>query len=178
MLRSVADHGDRAAFEVLFHYFAPRLRAYMRRLGSNAEQAEELAQESMVNVWRRAAQYDPAKATPATWIFTIARNLRIDAFRREGRPELDPDDPALQPEPEMAPDSAFSARWDGARVQAAMATLPPEQLEVIRLSFFEDDSHAEMANRLGIPLGTVKSRLRLAMQRLREALGDSDGVRP
>jgi len=178
LLEAVARRSDRAAFEKLFQHFAPRVRAYMRRLGCSAEQAEELAQETMVSLWRYAARYDPAKASPSTWIFTIARNLRIDSFRHESRPQIDPDDPALVPAPAPTPDTALHERLDGARIRAAMAGLPPEQREVVRLSFFEHDSHAAMAARLGVPLGTIKSRLRLAFQRMRVVLADLEGARP
>ena len=122
-------------------------------------------------VWRKASLFDPERASAATWIFTIARNLRIDAMRRERHPaELlaDADDPAEG----GAPDHRFDIRQREARLRDAVARLPPEQARVIRQSFFEDKPHADIERELGIPLGTVKSRLRLAMSRLRAALED------
>jgi RNA polymerase sigma-70 factor (ECF subfamily) len=171
MITAIAERADRGAFAVLFNHFAPRVKSYLLRLGAGAEAAEELAQETLLTVWRRAASYDPAKAAASTWIFTIARNLRIDLIRRERRPELT-DDPALVPEPEPSPDRALQAVQEESRIAAAMALLPPEQAEVIRLSFFSDKPHSEIAGVLNLPLGTVKSRVRLAMLRLRQLLED------
>ena len=134
--------------------------------------ADELVQETFLSIWRKAALFDPGKATASTWIYTIARNLRIDALRRMRRPEFDPTDPALAPAPEAAPDSALDAIQTQARIQRAFAELPPQQLEVIQLAFLADKSHREIAKHLSLPLGTVKSRLRLALQRMRVILED------
>ena len=141
----------------------------MLRLGASAELADELAQETMLTVWRRAASYDPQKAAPSTWVFTIARNLRIDAARRASRAPTR-EDPAFLIDQPAAPDDVLSTIDDEARVGVAIGSLPPEQARVIRLSFFSDKPHAEIAAELGLPLGTVKSRLRLAMARLRGLL--------
>jgi RNA polymerase sigma-70 factor (ECF subfamily) len=168
---AIAQRADREAFAALFEHFAPRVKSYMMRLGSAAEAAEELAQETLLSVWRKAAAFDPAKAAASTWIFTIARNLRIDALRRI-RPLDALDDPAAQPEAPAAPDAAVAAVQDEARIALAIGALPGEQAEVIRLSFFSDKPHSEIAEQLGLPLGTVKSRLRLAMTRLRAQLAD------
>ena len=166
MLR-VAREQDRSAFAELFGHFGPRVKSYLMRLGSDASGAEDLLQEVMLAVWRRAATYDPAQAGVATWIFTIARNKRIDALRRVPRGALDPNDPALQPEPPPSPDhEAEAVRWEGA-IAEAVAAMPREQAEILRLAYYEDISHSDIAARIGVPLGTVKSRLRLAMARLR-----------
>jgi RNA polymerase sigma-70 factor (ECF subfamily) len=166
MLR-VAREQDRSAFAELFGHFGPRVKSYLMRLGSDASGAEDLLQEVMLAVWRRAATYDPAQAGVATWIFTIARNKRIDALRRVPRGALDPNDPALQPEPPPSPDhEAEAVRWEGA-IADAVAAMPREQAEILRLAYYEDISHSDIAARIGVPLGTVKSRLRLAMARLR-----------
>jgi len=164
---------DRAAFQLLFDHFAPRVKGYLMRLGTSNAQAEDLAQDALLAVWRKAALFDPAKASASTWIFTIARNLRIDAIRRERRPELDPEDPALQPGSARAADE--SVDWGQAedRLRVALATLPDEQSRIIELSFLSEKPHSMIARELGLPLGTVKSRIRLAMARLRLALGDS-----
>jgi RNA polymerase sigma-70 factor, ECF subfamily len=172
-LRAVAQERDRASFIALFDYYAPRVKAYLKRLGAGDGLAEDLVQEVMLVVWRKADKYDPQKATVATWIFTIARNLRIDALRREQRPEFDPEDPMLAPAPAMAPDSGIEIRRDQQRVRAALEELPKDQATVIALAFYDDKSHGEIAATLGIPLGTVKSRLRLAFHHVRRALGDA-----
>jgi len=156
---------DRSRFAELFGYFAPRLKSYFMRLGLGSDIAEELAQETMLAVWRKASTFDPARASAATWIFTIARNLRVDRLRRER-------DPAqlseyYEREPASTPNDDFMSAERASRVRDALAVLSRDQLDVIRLSFFEDRSHAEISKELNIPLGTVKSRVRLAVERLR-----------
>jgi len=171
LLIRVGEARDRAAFEMLFRHFAPRIKAYLLRLGAGAAAAEDLAQEAMLAIWRKAAMFDPAKASAATWIFTIARNLRIDALRRERRPEFDPNDPAFVPEAEPAADAGMVRADEDARLREAITLLSPEQAKVVELSFFADKPHSLIAQELGLPLGTVKSRLRLAMTHIRTALG-------
>ncbi|WNK01119.1 sigma-70 family RNA polymerase sigma factor [Thalassospiraceae bacterium LMO-JJ14] len=173
LMHRVAASGDRQAFAVLFAHFAPRVKSYMLKLGTNDSLADELAQETLLMVWRKAGQFDRAKASPSTWIFTIARNLRIDAFRKISRPELDPNDPALVPDHEEPQDDRVVRLQQAQKVRDAMALLNEEQSEVVRLSFFEDMSHSAIAERLGLPLGTVKSRLRLAFSKIRDAVGES-----
>ncbi len=171
MIHAIAARGDRGAFADLFGHFAPRVKSYMLRLGAEPQLAEELAQETLLTVWRKAAAFDSAKAAPSTWIFTIARNLRIDAARR-GRRGEPADDPSDAPDAEPAPDQALAAVQSERRVRQALGSLPSDQAEVVRLSFFSDKPHSEIAAELKLPLGTVKSRLRLAMRRLRESLAD------
>ena len=171
LIGAIAGDADRSAFAALFGHFAPRVKSYMLRLGAPPTLAEELAQETLLAVWRKAAAFDAAKAAPSTWIFTIARNLRIDAARRERRRQV-ADDPTDAPEAEPGPDAQLAALQSEGRIRTALGRLPPEQAEVVRLSFFSDKPHAEIAAELDLPLGTVKSRLRLAMARLRELLGD------
>lgn len=170
LLIAVGTTRDRAAFEAVFRHFAPRVKAYLLRLGAGPATAEDLAQEAMLSVWRKAALFDPAKASAATWIFTIARNLRIDAIRRERRPEFDPNDPAFVPEAETQADAGLVRSDDEARLREAIGNLSPEQAQVVELSFFADKPHSLIAKELGLPLGTVKSRLRLAMSRIRGAV--------
>jgi RNA polymerase sigma-70 factor, ECF subfamily len=169
LLGLVAAHQDRAAFAALFTHFAPRIKAYLLRLGAPAAVAEELAQEALLSVWRKAHLFDPAKASAATWLFTIARNLRIDAIRRERRPELDPED--FMPEPDADADAGLMLAENEGRLRIALKELPADQIQVVELSFFADKPHSQIAVELGIPLGTVKSRLRLAMARLKRAMG-------
>jgi RNA polymerase sigma-70 factor (ECF subfamily) len=172
LLGRVARDRDRAAFAALFNHFAPRVKAYLLRLGAPAGVAEELAQEALLSVWRKAHLFDPAKASAATWLFTIARNLRIDAIRRERRPELDPED--FMPEPDADADAALVLAENEGRLRIALKELPVDQIQVVELSFFADKPHSQIAAELGIPLGTVKSRLRLAMARLKRAMeGDA-----
>ena len=170
-LRAVAGQ-DRAAFAELFRHFAPRVKSYMLRLGSDQNRAEDIAQDVFAQVWRKAVQFDPAKAAASTWIFTIARNLRIDTFRKENRPELDPNDPALVPDPPVRADVVVEQTQSAQRIRLALAELPDEQKQVVHMSFFEDKTHAEISAALEIPLGTVKSRIRLAFGRIRTELDD------
>ena len=167
----IAERGDREAFSQLFAHFAPRVKSYLMRLGVPQETAEELAQETLLTVWRRAKAFDPARAAASTWIFTIARNLRIDLSRRDRRAPL-VDDPIVAQGP-ATPDEALFVVEDGERIGTAIATLPKEQAQVIALAFFADKAHSEIAGELGLPLGTVKSRLRLALARLRGALAET-----
>lgn len=170
LIVAIAERADRQAFAELFGRFAPKVKSYLMRLGAPAAAAEELAQETLLSVWRKAAQYDPARAGASTWIFTIARNLRIDAIRRE-RPAPPPDELSeASDEPGGEGLVLFAERET--LVRRALGTLPAEQAEVIQLSFFSDEPHSVIAERLGLPLGTVKSRLRLAMGRLRDQLED------
>lgn len=170
LIVAVANTRDRAAFKLLFDHFGPRLKGYMIRLGTAPQQAEDLAQEAMLLVWRKAHLFDASKASASTWIFTLARNLRIDAVRRERRPEIDPGD--LAPEPERDADSRIMLEQNSIRLKDALKDLPPDQMQVVELSFFGDKPHSVIADELMLPLGTVKSRLRLAMMRLKQALED------
>jgi RNA polymerase sigma factor (sigma-70 family) len=173
LLDRVAKQRDRAAFAELFSHFAPRVKAYLVRLGSGADVAEELAQEVMLTVWRRADSFDPARAGASTWIFAIARNRRIDALRRAPRRDFDPDDPDLAPSAPAAPDQSVDARDWERKLGAALGDLPDEQAQMLRLAYYDDRSHSEIADALKVPLGTVKSRLRLAIGRLRAKFEDS-----
>jgi RNA polymerase sigma-70 factor, ECF subfamily len=148
----------------------------MKRLGAADELAEELAQDVMFTVWRKAESYDPAKSAVSSWIFTIARNLRIDALRREQRRALDPSDPLLAPTAQDLPDRVLEAVEEQRRVRSVLQTLPREQALVVTLAIYEGKSHGEIAADLAIPLGTVKSRIRLAFQRLREALAPAPAL--
>ena len=130
-----------------------------------------MLQEVFAAVWRKANLYDGRRATAAAWIFAIARNRRIDAFRRDRRPEFDPEDPTFRPGSLPDGEQALASQERADAVRAALAVLSEEQREVLRLSFYEGESYAEIAIRLGIPLGTVKSRARLAFRRLRAELG-------
>lgn len=171
LIEAIAQQRDRQAFMMLYQYYAPRVKGYLIRLGG-ADIAEETAQDVMLTIWRKAELFQSGKASASTWIFTIARNLFIDRRRRERRPEFDPTDPLVVAESEPAANSALSDRQSEQRIRAAMSTLPPDQAKVITMAFFEDKPHSIIAAELNLPLGTVKSRLRLAFVRLRGALGE------
>lgn len=165
--------GDRAAFQALFAHFAPRLKAFLMRQGVSGPAAEDLAQEALLLLWRKAGLFDPAKASASTWLFTIARNLRIDAIRREARPAFDPSDPAFTPVEDPSAEDGMAQGQDEDALRQALTVLSAEQAQIVNLSFFAGKPHSQIAGELGIPLGTVKSRLRLAMARLRGALGEA-----
>lgn len=160
--------GDREAFAALFALYAPKVKSYLLRLGAPGAAAEDLAQDAMLSVWRRAASYDAAKARASTWIFVIARNAWIDRLRRE-RVELTyrVASPVSEESDDEAPDDAAVRLQTEEQVEAALSTLSDEQRQVVRLSFFEDRPHSEIAEALSLPLGTVKSRLRLALIKLK-----------
>lgn len=174
LVEAIAQKADRQAFAALFRYFAPRVKGYGMRLGASAAEAEELAQDVLLTVWRKAATFDRRQAGVSTWLFTITRNRRIDILRREKRPELDPNDPLLVPDAPVAPDEAASQVARAERLSAAIKTLPKDQADLLREAFYKARSHSEIAADTQLPLGTVKSRLRLAFGRLRRALEGHD----
>jgi RNA polymerase sigma-70 factor, ECF subfamily len=171
-IAAIAAQRDKGAFAALFGFYAPRVKGFLVRTGTAAEIAEEIAQEAMLLVWRKASLFDGSRASASTWIYTIARNLRIDRLRHERGVSADVLYDVLRCNEPEQPDEVFEGADAGDRMRAAMNGLPSEQLMVVRLSFFEDKPHADIARILNIPLGTVKSRLRLAMAKLREGLDD------
>jgi RNA polymerase sigma factor (sigma-70 family) len=167
LILRVAQCADRAAFAELFNHFAPRLRSYCARQGVAPDVASELVQETMLTLWRKAASFDSAKAQVSTWLFTIIRNKRIDRLRRENRPEITADDLAIFDNEETSAHDEMSASQDATRLAVALDALPPEQRNMMIKAFFEDKSHSDIAAETGLPLGTVKSRIRLALSRLK-----------
>ncbi len=167
MLR-VRDDQDKAAFAALFRHFAPRVKAFLMKSGASAALAEECAQDVMATLWQKAGQFDPSRASVATWVFTIARNRRIDTIRRTRRPEPE----ALDWGPDTEPDQAevYEVAQENRRLGAALATLPEKQRALIERAYFGDLSHGEIAQETGLPLGTIKSRIRLALDRLRHQM--------
>ena len=165
---AVRDRQDRAAFAALFGHFAPRVKAFLVRGGASHDVAEDCAQDVMATVWRKSMQYDPARASVATWIFTIARNRRIDLIRKDRRPQ--PEDLPWGPEAEPQQDDVVAFQQDAERLGQALAALPEKQRVLIERAYFGDLSHSEIAEETGLPLGTIKSRLRLALDRLRHAM--------
>ena len=171
-IKAVADSRDRMSFARLFEYFAPRLKAYVRRAGTDEETAEELAQEAMIQVWNKAASFDPDRAAVSTWVFTIARNKRIDRLRREGRPQIEESE--YRTHFGRQDDTFQLIHNDQVKDKLGLLVkgLPTEQAEVIRKAFYEDKTHAAIADELGLPLGTVKSRIRLALAKLRDSVNE------
>lgn len=167
-MAAVRDRRDRAAFAALFAHFAPRVKAFLMKGGASAAVAEDCAQEVMATVWTKAHLFDPSRAGVATWVFTIARNKRIDVVRRERRPE--PEALPWGPEPEPPQADALALAQDGERLARAIAELPEKQRVLIQRAYYGELSHSEIAAETGLPLGTIKSRIRLALDRLRHAM--------
>lgn len=164
----VRDDQDRAAFAALFRHFAPRVKAYLMKSGAGAAMAEECAQDVMATLWQKAHQFDPARASVATWIYTIARNRRIDILRKSMRPEPEELDWGPASEPDQA--DILEAQQETRRLGQALTALPAKQRALIERAYYGDLSHSEIAAETGLPLGTIKSRIRLALDRLRQEM--------
>lgn len=167
MLR-IRDNRDESAFIKVFEHFGPRVKAFLMRTGMDAALAEECAQEVLVTVWNKAHLYDASRASPSTWIFTIARNKKIDVLRKQKRPE--PEDLPWGPEAEPDQADVLGLQQESEQLGRALADLPEKQRELIEKAYFGDLSHSEIATQTGLPLGTIKSRIRLALERLRHSL--------
>jgi RNA polymerase sigma factor (sigma-70 family) len=167
-MRLIRDDRSQAAFADLFRHFAPRVKAFLIKSGAPASMAEEVSQEVLTIVWRKADMFDPARASVATWIFTIARNRKIDAFRKQRRPE--PEDVIWGPEYEPDQEEVMGLQQDSAALVTALKQLPDKQRELIERAYFGDMTHSEIAVATGLPLGTIKSRIRLAIDRLRHVM--------
>jgi RNA polymerase sigma-70 factor (ECF subfamily) len=174
LLAAVAEKRDQRAFAALFDRFAPKVKAYALRRGADQARADELVQDVMLTLWRKADAFDLSRAQASTWLFTIARNRWIDHIRQEQRPALDPNDPMFVGEPEPAADQRLVDEGAARDLRAAIKTLPEEQASLIHTSYFEDLSQRDIARTTGVPLGTVKSRIRLAMAHLFRELGDPE----
>ncbi len=170
LIARIAGSADRAAYADLFTRFAPKVKAFVMGQGMTAQEAEDLAQDCMLSVWRKAHMFDGSKAAAVTWIYSIARNLRIDAARKAKRVKDLPEDLWYNDADKAADDSLIDAESAGV-IGEVLKTLPEEQKVILRLSFYEDLSHGDIAKALSIPLGTVKSRLRLAMMRMKAGFG-------
>lgn len=167
LIELVGAQRDRAAFSELFLYFGPRFKGYAMRTGCRDAEAEELAQEAMISVWRRADSFDRLKANATTWMFAIVRNKRIDLVRREKYPSAELEEVEQRPADTADPGVTYDAAKAGEVLRQALKTLPLEQEQVMQKAFFEEKSHSVIAEELQLPLGTVKSRIRLALSRLR-----------
>lgn len=172
LIEAIAENQDRNSFALLFDHFAPRLKGFYRKGGTTEAQAEDLMQDVMLTLWQRAGQFDRSKAAVSTWVYAIARNRRIDLIRRERHPEFDPEDPAFVPDNDPLPDEHVAIGEDRRRLESAVAALPEEQARLLRMAFYEDKPHGEIASETDLPLGTVKSRIRLALVKLRTTMKD------
>ena len=170
LINLIATRKDKSAFSSLFKLVGPRIKGYLMKLGSNDIVAEDLLQEVMLTVWRKSETFDRNKAAVSTWLFTIARNKRIDMLRKEIRPQLDPNDPMLTPNQEDSADDIYGSKQESIKITDAIKMLPEEQSKLIKMTYYEDKSHSIIAKELIMPLGTVKSRIRLASTRLKKLL--------
>ena len=164
----VRDAQDRLAFAALFRHFAPRVKAFLMKSGTPAAVAEDCAQDVMATLWQKAQLYDPARASVATWVFTIARNRRIDLARRDKRPEPEMLDWGPSDEPDQA--EVYAAAQETRALGLALLDLPEKQRALIQRAYYGDLSQTEIAAETGLPLGTIKSRIRLALDRLRQTM--------
>jgi RNA polymerase sigma-70 factor (ECF subfamily) len=164
----IRDHQDRGAFAELFQHFAPRVKGFLIKSGADASLAEDCTQDVMAALWHKSHQFDPSRASVATWIFTIARNRKIDLLRRQRRPE--PEDLTWGPEAEPDQADVLNLQQETEILGAALAELPDAQRELIEKAYFGDLTHSEIAAETGLPLGTIKSRIRLALDRLRHSM--------
>jgi RNA polymerase sigma-70 factor (ECF subfamily) len=167
-IERIRSKQDQQAFVELFNYFAPRVKAFLMKSGADASLAEECTQEVMATLWHKAHLFDPSRASVATWIFTIARNRKIDVLRKQKRPE--PEDLPWGPEAEPDQEDVLTLQQESEQLREAMAALPEAQKELIEKAYFGDFTQSEIAAQTGLPLGTIKSRIRLALDRLRHAM--------
>ena len=175
LLVRVGRERDKEAFAALFAHFAPRIKSFLLKLGTDMSLAEEIAQEAMIIVWRRSETYNPAQSGAGTWIFTVARNKRIDRLRRENRPLPDFTDPAFSKDGPETGEIVVLRQQEEEKIRHAMKNLSEDQAKMIFSAYYEEKSHREISEESGVPLGTVKSRIRLALNRLRAHLDDGEG---
>jgi RNA polymerase sigma factor (sigma-70 family) len=167
-MKAVGLSKDQTAFAEIFRHFAPRVKGFLIKSGADHALAEECMQDVMATLWRKAHLYDPARASVATWIYTVARNRRIDLIRKSRRPE--PEELAWGPEAEPEQTDVLALQQDSARLAVALRDLPEKQRVLVERAFFGDLTHSEIAAETGLPLGTIKSRIRLAIERLRHSM--------
>ena len=168
LIRKIEINKDVSAFEEIFNHFAPRVKAFLMKSGADPQMAEECTQEVLATVWRKAHLFDPSRASASTWIFTIARNKKIDAIRKQNRPEPE----QLYPEQDYEPDqeAVVELQQETERLVTALGELPEKQRILVEKAYLGELSHSEIAEITGLPLGTIKSRIRLALEKLRHAM--------
>ncbi|MEM1130665.1 MAG: sigma-70 family RNA polymerase sigma factor [Pseudomonadota bacterium] len=164
----IRDSRDQQAFASVFRFYAPRVKGLLMKSGASDAVAEECTQEVMATIWHKAHLYDPARASVATWIYTIARNKRIDYLRKYQRPE--PEELPWGPEAEPDQADVVAFQQESAKLTKALKALPDTQRTLIERAYYGDLSHSELADETGLPLGTIKSRIRLALDRFRHEM--------
>lgn len=168
LIALVGSSADKKAFAALFGYYAPRLKSFLGRQGFSSSECEDLVQEAMLNLWRKASSFDPDKAGASTWVYTIARNIGIDRRRQSGRSKTWEELTSFEDvDPDPSAEAMLVTAETEKKVREAVKALPPEQAAVINMTFYGETTQADIAKTLGIPLGTVKSRARLGLHRLR-----------
>jgi len=171
---AVRDRRDRAAFAALFDYFAPRLKGFFMRSGTTGARAEDIVQDVMLTVWRKSDQFDPTKAQVSTWVYQIAKNRQIDILRKEARPlpEALKNDAAQVTDSDQSADQILAVEQEALQLKKAIAKLGDEQREMIEKAYLGELTHQDIKDQTGLPLGTIKSRIRLGLERLRHELKD------
>jgi RNA polymerase sigma-70 factor (ECF subfamily) len=170
LLLKIRDTRDSKAFSELFGRFAPKIKGYLQRTGLNPEDAENILQDIMIAVWNKARLFDPLRASARTWIYSLARNRLIDIKRAEQREHLALERYSGETADQMVYEEDLLARAVGQNSVALLHLIPPEQARVLLMAYVEGKSHREISRELNLPIGTVKSRARLAFQRIRGLL--------
>lgn len=174
MVAKVSLTRDQTAFAQLYDFYAPRILSFLIRMRMPRALAEDVTQDVMATLWRKPHLYDASKSSLATWLYRVARNRRIDLARRErlqsAQESFDPDRVEGGVITNSPMDSLLDAGERESRLRQTLQSLPPEQLTLVRLAFYEALTHSQIAAQTKLPIGTVKSRLRLAFSRLRRAL--------
>ena len=171
LIDEIANNQNKQAFIKLFNHFAPRIKSFVRKTGLSLNEAEDLAQETMITVWNKAKLFKSDKSAASTWIFAIARNKRIDHLRRQKHPLPHQDDLLLDSEIDLnTHELELEKEQTFNNIKLEITKLPKEQSDVLKKSFFEGMSHIEISKDLDIPLGTVKSRIRLALTSIRKKM--------
>ncbi len=163
----IAEKRDKHSFMLLFDHFSPRVNAYLLGQGAESSMAEDLSQEALLALWNKAHLYSRDKAAVSTWLFRVARNLWIDRLRKQRGIAYESDENLVET---VDDDARLNA--DGERLKAVLDTLPQNQAQVVYKSYYEGKSHSEIAEETGMPLGSVKSSLRLAMKAFRQHFGE------
>ena len=166
-LRDIGENQDRIAFSNIFKHFAPRLKSFFVKLGCSEVQAEEIIQEVMIAVWTKSSTYDKSKSSVSTWIYTIAKNKRIDKIRKETKHNTVESDESLEIPVSSVQEEQLLSSEVTKKIHHSLQFLPKEQAELLKLSYFYEKTHSDIAKDLSLPLGTVKSRIRLALSKMK-----------
>jgi RNA polymerase sigma-70 factor (ECF subfamily) len=175
LLSRVARDRDRSAFAAVYDRVSPRVYGFLLKLLGNRPDADDVLQETFLQVWNQAERFDPSRGNPDGWVLMIARSRAGDRLRKRAQART-VSEPVNEPATTAHPGERLEATDDAGRVSAALTRIPPEQGELIRLAFYDGLTHEQIARRLGLPLGTVKTRIRLGMMRLRDLC--AEGAKP